>query len=194
MSKPKTTDKFQVKAALIQHREQMRQKRYNIEFDTIYKDNLCPICHFRHMVGVVCRKHRGTVGEKHCIECEHFEPGFWHCIYREIEPIDMRKWKGICTHRDKNELAVLLHEHLLYGELMHEAENVTQEDVEKFLTRAKETVAAQKSPKYIIADTPDEYGNYSIVDADTGEVLPLFAVYFEEYKNWTVAKYLPVGA
>ena len=75
MRKPKATE-FQVKAALIQHREKMRQKRYRIEFDTIYNDNLCPICHFRHMVGVVCRKHRGPVCEKHCAECEHFEPNF----------------------------------------------------------------------------------------------------------------------
>jgi len=106
----------------------------------------------------------------------------------------MRKWKGICVHRDKKELAAILHEHLLYGELMLEAENVSQEDADKFLTQAKENVAARKSPKFVIADKPDEYGNFSIIDTDTGEVTPLFAVYFEEYKNWTVVEYLPIGA
>ena len=193
MSKPKTTE-FQVKAALIQHREKMRQKRYRIEFDTIYNDNLCPICHFRHMVGVVCRKHRGSVCEKHCAECEHFEPNFWHCLYRESEPIDMRKWKPYCTHHDKQELLIFLHENLLYGQLMREAGNASQDNAGKYLTKAKETVAARKSPKFVMADAPDKYGNYSIIDTDTGEVTPLFAVYFEEYKNWTVVEYLPIGA
>lgn len=194
MSKAKTTDKFQVKAALMRHREKMRQKRYRIEIDTVYNDNLCPICHKRHTAGIVCRKHHGTVCEEHCADCKHFEPHFWHCTFKESEPIDMRKWKPYCTHYDKKKLPIFLHENLICRQLLRETENASQEDAEKYLAKAKETVAARKSPKFVIADKPDEYGNYPIIDSDTGEVTPLFAVYFEEHKIWTVAEYLPIGA
>ena len=113
----------------------------------------------------------------------------------------MRKWKPYCTHHDKQELLIFLHENMLYGQLMREAGNASQDNAGKYLTKAKETVAARKSPKFVMADAPDKYGNYSIIDTDTGDVLvcdcdniALFAVYFEEHKNWIVVEYLPIGA
>lgn len=195
MSRGELTEKERIKTALMRHRERMRKDRYNREFVTIYSDNLCPVCHHRHVVGAVCRKWRGSVCEKHCMECEHYQPTFQHCLFRESEPIDMRKWRGVCTNTDKKELAIFLHENLLYGKLLREAkEGASGEDVGEILGRMEEIVAARTSPKYAIADSPDEYGNYSIADTDTGEILPLFAVYFEEFKNWTVVEYLPPGA
>ena len=191
MSKYEPIEKERIKAALMRHRERMRRDRYNREFLTVYNDNLCPVCHHRHMVGVVCRKWRGSVCEKHCMECEHYQPMFQHCLFRESEPIDMRKWRGVCTHTDKGALAVFLHENLLYCQLLREKNNITQEEKSEAFSKMKEIVAARTSPKYAIADEPDESGNYSIADTDTGELLPLFAVYFEEYNTWTLVEYLP---
>lgn len=195
MSRKELTEKQRIRAALMRHRERMREDRHHREFLAIYSDNLCPVCRHRHMTGAVCRKHKGSVCEKHCMECQHHEPRFGNCLYKETEPIDMRKWRGVCTHTDKNALAVFLHENLLYGELLREAkETASGEDIGEIFGRMKELVAARTSPKYAIAGSPDEYGNYSITDTDTGAILSLFAVYFEEFKNWTVVEYLPPGA
>lgn len=130
---------------------------------------------------------------KHCLECEHHEPHFWHCMFKESEPIDMRKWKPYCTHHNKKELTIFLHENLLYGHFLREAGETTQEEAGKLLTKAKDIVAARETPKFVIADKPDEYGNHPIIDTDTGEVTQMFAVYFEEHKIWTVAEYQPIG-
>ena len=195
MKRSEMTERERIKAALMRHRERMRKDRHWQEFQTIYDGNLCPVCHHRHMVGMVCRKHRGSVCERHCQECEHHEPRFGHCLFTESEPIDMRKWKGICTHKDKDALAVFLHENLLYGELLREVKaNAAGEEAGEVFGRMKKIVAARTSPKYAIAASPDEYGNYRISDTDTGEIQPMFAVYFEEFGTWTAVEYLPPGA
>ena len=184
-----------IRAALMRHRMKMRRKRRGYEFSTVYEGNLCPVCHHRNMAGVVCRKYRGAVCMKHCTGCKYHQPMFHQCLFRESEPIDMRKWRGVCTHAEKDKLVVFLHENLLYGQLLREAkETASEENGNQIYARMKEIVAARAMPKYAIADTPDKYGNYSIADTDTGELLPMFAVYFEEYRNWTVVEYLPPGA
>ena len=194
MSRGELTERERIKSALMRHRERMRQDRYNREFVTIYNDNLCPVCHHRHMVGAVCRKWRGSVCEKHCMECEHHEPRFGHCLFKETEQVDMRKWRAIYTNSDKNRMEISIHEVLLYRKLLREArENSIQGNTKLMFDNVKNAVAARKTPKYVVADKPDEYGNYAIADTDTGEILPLFAVYFEEYKAWTVVEYLPPG-
>ena len=192
MSGKELAGKQRIKAALMRHRERMRQGRHDREFLTVYSGNLCPICRHRHMVGAVCRKWRGPVCEKHCKECEHYQPMFQHCLFKESEPIDMRKWRGVCTHTDKDALAVFLHENLLYGQLLREAGKAAMQDsAGEIFGRMRDAVAARETPKYAIADKPDEYGNYPITDTDTGEITRFMAVYFEEYRNWTVVEYLP---
>ena len=192
MSRRELSGKELIRSALMRHRERMREARYSRELATIYEGNKCAVCGRAFMTGTLCRKHRGNVCQKHCAGCQHYQPMFHHCTFSETEPIDMRKWRGICTHTDKAALAVFLHEHLLYGKLLREArESEVQEDTGEILGRMRELVAARASPKYAIAARPDEYGNYSIADTDTGEILSLFAVYFKEYGTWTVVEYLP---
>ena len=103
MKRNEPTWKERVKAALLRDRERIREERQKREFASIYSKAVCPICKGRSMSGIVCRMRRGTVCMKHCIECEHFAPIFWHCTYRETEPVDMRKWLLIygCERRDE---------------------------------------------------------------------------------------------
>jgi len=96
--------KLTVKAALLRERDQMRKRRYMEEFRTIYADNLCPVCQHRHMTGVVCRLYRGSVCERHCLECEYHQSVFWRCSYKETEQIDMKQWRLIYSHGDKEKL------------------------------------------------------------------------------------------
>lgn len=67
--------KLTVKAALLREREQMRKRRYMEEFRTIYNDN-----------------------------CEYHQPVFWRCSYKETEQIDMKQWRLIYSHGDKENL------------------------------------------------------------------------------------------
>lgn len=135
-------------------RERMREMRYIREHSSIYESNLCAICGRRFMTGTLCRKHHGNVCEKHCRGCEHFEQEFYHCLYRETEPVDTRKWKLVCICQQKEELL----------------------------------------PKYAIADTPDENGDYTVIDMETGEIQSFIAKYFPDLGAWACVEYMPPGA
>ncbi len=54
----------------------------------MYENIICPVCGRRFMVGVLCRQYKGMVCEKHCRKCSHFEPRFFHCIYKERKSKD----------------------------------------------------------------------------------------------------------
>lgn len=172
MKPEEMSERDRIKSALMRQRGEMQKKRHAEEFKTIYDGNLCPICHHRHMVGVVCRKWRGTVCEKHCEECEHHELRFWHCLFRETEPIDTRKWKLVYRCAEK--------ENLWRGILRREAGGADE---------------ARTAPEYIITDTSDANGDYGVVNADTGEIHPSFvAKFLEDIPVWVCVEYLPPGA
>lgn len=61
---------------------QTEQRRHEQEVATIYDGNRCVICGRLFMTGFLCRKHRGNICEKHCKSCRHFEPIFYHCVYK----------------------------------------------------------------------------------------------------------------
>lgn len=189
--------KLTVKAALLREREQMRKRRYMEEFRTIYADNLCPVCHHRHMTGVVCRRHRGSICEKHCIECEYHKSDFWRCTYRETEQIDMKQWRLIYSHNDKENLwrGIYRRELIRHDETIS-AGGLKSDDPAwvEAVTRATETVMECDAPRYIIADTQDENGDYALLDADTGEVMPFVVKHLAGADAWACVQYVDVGA
>lgn len=197
MTAGELTLRERIKGALMRQREEMRQRRYDREFRTIYDSNLCPICHHRHMVGVVCRWHRGSVCEKHCAECQYHELRFYRCLYRETEPIDMRKWRLIygCTSKDDLWSGIYSRELILRDpETAHLPSPLSNEDGDAASARAQAAVAARTSPKYIIRDQPDENGDYAMVDTDTGEIQGFVAKYLKSCGVWACVEYLPAGA
>ena len=173
--------KVTVKAALLREREQMRKRRYTEEFRTIYDDNLCPICHHRHMTGVVCRRHRGSVCEKHCLECEYHKSDFWRCSYKETKE---NLWRGIYRRE------LIRHDETISAGGLKTDDPAWMEAV----TRATETVMERDEPKYIIADTQDENGDYALLDADTGEVMPFVVKHLAGADAWACVQYVDVGA
>ena len=186
-----------VKTALLREREQMRKRRYMEEFRTIYADNLCPVCQHRHMTGVVCRLYRGSVCERHCIACEYHQPVFWRCTYKETEQIDMKQWRLIYSHSDKENLwrGIYRRELIRHDETIS-AGGLKSDDPAwvEAVTRATETVMERDEPKYIIADTQDENGDYALLDADTGEVMPFAVKHLAGADAWACVQYVDVGA
>lgn len=158
-----------IKLELMRQREDMRRARYDHEFHTIYDSNVCPICHHRHMTGIVCRRHRGSVCERHCTACEYHEPEFGHCIYKERRPADMRKWRLVYGCKEKDELW----RGLWWRKV-----------------RSGGSLMEQATPKYIVLDTPDEKGDYSIVDPDTGEIQGVVAKFLPGCGVWVCVEYL----
>ena len=73
------------RAAAKRKAENETRARFDKEMATTFSNKPCPICGHRFMAGVVCRKHGGSVCMSHCRECEHFNPTFWHCLFREEE-------------------------------------------------------------------------------------------------------------
>ena len=197
MRRTEPTMKDRIKVELMHQRERMRQARYAREFVTIYEGNKCAVCGHGFMTGVLCRKHRGNVCEKHCPTCEHYEVRFDHCLYGETEPADMRKWKLIygCTNKDDLWSGIYSRELIMHDpETAHLPSPLGNEDGEAVSARARAAVAARTSPKYIVGDEPDENGDYAIVDADTGEISPFVAKYLENIPIWAAVEYLPPGA
>ena len=189
--------KVTVKAALLREREQMRKRRYMEEFRTIYADNLCPVCNRHHMTGVVCRRHRGNVCEKHCIECEYHKTDFWRCTYKETEPIDMKEWRLIYSHGDKE----TLWRGIYRRELIRHAPEIRVPGIRsddpawvEAVKCATEIVMQRAEPKYIIMDTPDENGDYAVIDADTGEIAPLAVKHLERADAWVCVQYVDAVA
>lgn len=189
--------KLTVKAALLREREQMRKRRYMEEFRTIYADNLCPVCHHRHVTGFACRRYRGIVCEKHCLTCEYHVPLYWKCTYRETEPIDMREWQLIYSHSDKDNLwrGIYRHELIQHDETIS-ARGLKSDDPAwvEAVTRATETVLQRAEPKYIIGDTQNENGDYALIDADTGEVMPFVVKFLVHVNVWACVRYMDAGA
>lgn len=186
-----------VKAALLREREQMRKHRYMEEFGTIYADNLCPICHHRHMTGVTCRRHRGNVCEKHCLECEYHQPVFWRCNYKETKPLDMKEWRLIYSHSDKGALwRGIYRRELLHADPAISVPGIRGDDPAwvEAVTRATETVLQRAEPKYIIMDAPDENGDYAVIDADTGEMTPFAVKHLDCADAWACIQYVDKGA
>lgn len=187
----------QIRRELMHQREQMQKERYNREFESIYSGNLCPICHRRHMTGILCRMHRGNVCGNHCLACEYFEPRFHHCMFKETEPIDMRKWKLIYGCNKKEDLwrGIYSREMLLQDpETSHLPSPLPDKEGKAALERANAAVAARSSPKYIIEEKPRENGDFNIIDADTGEIQPFIAKHLENIRIWAAVEYLPPGA
>lgn len=189
--------KLTVKAALLREREQMRKRRHMEEFRTIYDDNICPVCHHRHMAGVVCRRHRGSVCEKHCLECEYHQPVFGQCSYKETEQIDMKQWRLIYSHSDKDALwrGIYRRELIRHDETIS-ARGLKSDDPAwvEAVTRATETVMRRTAQKYIIADTQNENGDYALIDADTGEIMPFVVKHLAGADAWACVQYVDTGA
>lgn len=189
--------KLTVKAALLREREQMRKRRYMEEFRTIYNDNLCPVCHHRHMTGFACRLHRGSVCEKHCLTCEYHVPIYWKCTYRETKPIDMKQWRLIYSHNDKETLwrGIYRRELIRHDETIR-AGSLKSDDPAwvEAVTRATDTALQRDAPKYIIGDTQNENGDYALIDTDTGEVMPFVVKYLAVVDAWACIQYVDVGA
>lgn len=198
MKSNEATWKERVRAALLRDRERMREERLTKEFSSIYSNQTCPICKGRNMSGVVCRKYRGTVCMKHCRDCEHFEPMFWHCVYKETEPMDMRKWLLIysCERRDELWKGIYQRE-LLQMALLSVSKPASMEDKGKAAAWANDMIEKREIPKYIISNIPDENGDYKVKDADTGEVMPFVAklltdIYKMEVNIWACVQYMEV--
>ena len=196
MKRHEPTWEERVRAALLRNREQMRKARHTREFSSIYKEETCPICGRRNMSGVICRMKRGTVCMKHCKECEHFAPMLWQCTYRETEPEDMRKWLLIygCERRDELWKGIYQRE-LLQRALLSVPKPASLEDKCKAAAWAADMLDRRETPKYDIANIPDENGDYDVIDTDTGEVMPFVAkfladLYTRDVHIWACVQYL----
>ena len=196
MTARELTLRERIKGALMRQREEIRRRRYDREFRTIYDSNLCPICHHRHMVGVVCRWHRGSVCAKHCAECQYHEPRFYHCLYRETEPIDMRKWRLIYGCMEKANLSQGIHQRVLLerNPILQDKSHPPDEEWGAAYRAMMDALTGRTSPKYAIGETPDENGDYAIVDTDTGEIQGFVAKFLQSCGVWACVEYLPAGA
>ena len=196
MTARELTLRERIKGALMRQREEIRRRRYDREFRTIYDSNLCPICHHRHMVGVVCRWHRGSVCAKHCAECQYHEPRFYHCLYRETEPIDMRRWRLIygCTEKDHLWQGVWQRVLTESNPILRDKSHPPDEEWGAAYKAMMDALTGRTSPKYDIKDTPDENGDYAMVDTDTGEIQGFVAKFLKSCGVWACVEYLPAGA
>lgn len=176
----------------MREREIMRKKRYEHEMRTIYKGNKCTVCGYGFMTGVICRKHRGNICERHCNGCEHNNAMFCRCQYTEIEPIDMRKWLVIHSHSNKD----LLWQGIYKRELIRsDPEYVTSGRSSEVLIRAEDMVSKCLEPKYIISEHRDDNGDYALIDTDTGEIKPYAVKYLDLVDSWVCVQYVdPIEA
>ena len=193
MAKKEQTLKERIKSELMRQREEMRKRRYDREFATIYSGNRCSICGRLFMTGALCRKHKGNVCARHCRKCEHFEPRFYHCLFRETEAVDVRKWRLIYGCVQKENLWQGIWQRVLLASYPILQDKNRQPDAEwnAAYEEMLDTLAERRSPKYAIMDTPDENGDYAIVDADTGEIQDFVAKYLKSCGVWACIEYLP---
>lgn len=172
---PKPTEKDRIRSILKRQREQMRQARMDRESETVYKDNVCPVCRHRHMTGVICRKWRGNICMKHCFDCEHYEQIFGHCLYHETEPLDARLWK-----------LVFIYPAMLFM-LLEDG------DERSAVAVLNSIVKTRLSKSYIVHDHRDEVGDYKIMDPKTGEITPYVLKFLADADAWVCVEYLPPG-
>ena len=103
----------------------------------------------------------------------------------------MRQWKAICTHAEKDKLGQFLHELLLFGEILRRKKNHTEESTAAAFRQSKE-MTNRETPMLIVTDIKDDEGNFLIVNAETGEIMPYVAIAhtIKGVTNWTAAYYL----
>ena len=182
-----------LRALLMRERERMRCRRFRRELMSIYADNLCPICGGRHMTGGVCRRYRGCVCERHCLSCEFHEPMFWQCRFREREPVDMRKWRMVCSANAKAELWEKLYRYLW---MRDDPRTMADARMDGRFPRgiradAEAAVSGCAEPRYLIADEADADGFYAVTEAATGALLPYAALLVPGTCLWVCVEFLP---
>ena len=88
----------------------------------------------------------------------------------------MKQWRLIYSHSDKENLwrGIYRRELIRHDETIS-AGGLKSDDPAwvEAVTRATETVMECDAPRYIIADTQDENGDYALLDADTGVFSPV---------------------
>ena len=109
----------------------------------------------------------------------------------------MREWRLIYSHTDKE----TLWRGIYRRELIRHDETISVLGIKsddpawrEAVTRATETVMQRAKPKYIIGDTQDENGDYELIDADTGEVMPFVVKHLACADAWACVQYVDVGA
>ena len=109
----------------------------------------------------------------------------------------MKQWRLIYTHSDKESLWRGIYRR----ELIRDDETISAGDLKsddpawvEAVTRATETVMERDAPKYIIANTQDENGDYALLDADTGEVMPFIVKHLAGADSWACVQYVDAGA
>ena len=109
----------------------------------------------------------------------------------------MKQWRLIYSHSDKENLwrGIYRRELIRHDETIS-AGGLKSDDPAwvEAVTRATETVMERDAPKYIIADTQDENGDYALLDADTGEVMPFVVKHLAGADAWACIQYVDVGA
>lgn len=109
----------------------------------------------------------------------------------------MREWQLIFSHSNKELLWQGIYRRILIRSDKTLHAGVLKKDDPVWMAavrRAEDTVARRTAPKYAIGDTQDENGDYAVIDADTGEIMP-FVVKFLVYTNvWACVQYVDVGA
>lgn len=109
----------------------------------------------------------------------------------------MREWRIIYSHSDKDNLWRGIYRR----ELIRHDETISVPGIKsddpawvEAVTRATETVIQRTEPKYIIGDAQDENGDYALLDADTGEVMPFVVKHLAGADAWACVQYVDVGA
>ena len=109
----------------------------------------------------------------------------------------MREWRLIYSHSDKDNLWRGIYRR----ELIRHDETISVPGIKsddpawvEAVTRATETVMQRAEPKYIIGDIQDENGDYTLIDADTGEIMPFSVKHLENADAWACIQYVDVGA
>lgn len=145
------------------------------------------------MTGALCRKHKGNVCARHCRECEYFEPRFFHCLFRETEAVDVRKWRLIygCVQKENLWHGVWYRVLLASYPILQDKNHPPDAEWGAAYSEMQDTLAGRTSPKYVIQDTPDENGDYAIVDTDTGEIQSFVAKHLKSCGVWACIEYLP---
>ena len=109
----------------------------------------------------------------------------------------MKQWRLIYSHTDKE----TLWRGIYRRELIRHDETISVLGLKsddpawrEAVTRATDTAMQRAKPKYIIGDTQDENGDYELIDADTGEVMPFVVKHLACADAWACVQYVDVGA
>jgi len=75
------TEEQQIRMKAVWETQKKQQEILNREISTKYNNLYCPICGRLSMAQVICRKAGGSICMEHCLDCEHYEGRFGHCLY-----------------------------------------------------------------------------------------------------------------